>query len=231
MTGSQTLIKICGLTDEEAVETAVEAGADFLGFVFFPKSPRAVTPERVVQMVADLPPDIWDEVKTVGLFVDPTDAELDDVFRILRLDVVQLHGHETPERVEHIRLEYGVEVIKAIGVATAADLDTAKAYAGIADFLLFDAKPPAGADRPGGNAISFPWALMRDWQDPTETPWLLAGGLTPDTVADAIRQSGAPGVDVSSGVESAPGEKDPELIARFIAAVATEDEAAALGQS
>lgn len=226
MAGSQTLIKICGLTDEEAVETAVEAGADFLGFVFFPKSPRAVTPERVVEMVADLPPDIWDEVKTVGLFVDPTDADLDAVFRILRLDVVQLHGDEPPERVEHIRLEYGVEVIKAIGVATAADLDGAKAYAGIADYLLFDAKPPAGADRPGGNAVSFPWDLMLKWSDPSDTLWFLAGGLTPDTVGEAMRQSCAPGVDVSSGVESAPGEKDPELIARFIAAVAAEDDAA-----
>lgn len=224
MTGSQTLIKICGLTDEEAVETAVEAGADFLGFVFYSKSPRAVTPERVVEMVADLPPDIWDEVKTVGLFVDPTDADLDAVFRILRLDVVQLHGHETPERVEHIRLEYGVEVIKAVGVATAEDLAAAQPYAGLADYLLFDAKPPVGADRPGGNAVSFPWDLMQGWSDPAETPWFLAGGLTPETVAEAMRRSGAPGVDVSSGVESAPGEKDPELIARFIAAVAEQDE-------
>lgn len=226
MTPSRTLIKICGLTDEEAVETAAEAGADFLGFVFFPKSPRAVTADRVVEMTADLPPDIWDEVKTVGLFVDPEDADLDAVFRVLRLDVVQLHGHETPERVEFIRLEYGVEVIKAIGVATADDLDAAKPYAGVADYLLFDAKPPAGADRPGGNAVSFPWEVMQQWQDDTGTPWFLAGGLTPETVAEAMRQSGAPGVDVSSGVEVAPGEKDPALVAGFIAAVATADDAA-----
>lgn len=209
---SRPLVKICGLTDEDAVITAVEAGADMLGFVFFEKSPRNIAPETVVEMLEDLPED----VKVVGLFVDPTDAQIDRVMQCVRLDIVQLHGTETPERVENIRQEFAVEVIKAIGVATADDLQVAVPYVDVADYLLFDAKPPKDADRPGGNAVSFPWDIMQGWTRPG--PWLLAGGLTAETVAEALRISGAPGVDVSSGVESAPGVKDPARISAFIEA-------------
>jgi len=205
-------IKICGLTDEETVEAAIEAGADYLGLVFFPKSPRAVTPERAAELVSWLP----EPVCRVGLLVDPDDATLEAILSHVRLDLIQLHGHESPERVEAIRLDYGLPVMKAIPVAEAADLVAAEAYLGAADRLLFDARPPRGATLPGGNATAFDWTLLagRPWP----LPWMLAGGLTPATVAEAIRISGAKAVDVSSGVETAPGQKDPDLIRAFIAA-------------
>ncbi len=207
-------IKICGLTDEESVETAAEAGADLVGFVFCPGSPRTITPERAAALIAGLSPEIRDELRIVGLFVDPSDADLDAVYRHVRLDVIQLHGSETPDRVEAVRMEYGSEVIKAVGVSGASDLVAATAYDGVADWILFDARPPVGAVCPGGNGHAFPWGLMREWRG--VTPWLLAGGLTPGNVAVAMAASGAMGVDVSSGVERAPGVKDPARIARFI---------------
>lgn len=203
------LVKICGITDAEALDAAVEAGADFVGFVFAAKSPRAIAPDVAAEIADALPDEVW----KVGLFVDPTDDLLAEVLGHIRLDMVQLHGNETPERVDAIRLDFGVEVMKAIGVATAADVAAAHAYDEHADWLLFDAKAPADADRPGGNGRAFPWDLMRGWSG--ETPWMLAGGLTPETVAEAIRISGAAAVDVSSGVERAPGIKDPALIAAF----------------
>jgi len=205
-------IKICGITDEETVEAAVEAGADYLGLVFFAPSPRAVTPERAAELVSWLPR----PVNRVGLLVDPDDALLDAVLGQVRLDLIQLHGHESPERVEAIRLEYGVPVMKAIPVADEADLAAAEAYLGVADRLLFDARPPRGAALPGGNATAFDWTLLAGKRWPLR--WMLAGGLTPATVAEAVRVSGAKAVDVSSGVESAPGRKDPALIRAFIAA-------------
>jgi phosphoribosylanthranilate isomerase len=205
-------VKICGLTDEDLVDAAIEAGADLLGVVFFEKSPRAVTIEHAAEILQWVP----EEVQKVGLFVDPDDAFLNQVMNNLRLDYFQLHGTESPERVEQVRLEYGMPVIKALGISGVADLDAAMAYAEVADWLLFDAKPPVGADRPGGNAQVFDWSILKDRTWPC--PWLLAGGLTADTVAEAIRLSGAKAVDVSSGVESAPGVKDAELIAKFIAA-------------
>ena len=205
-------VKICGLTDEEMVDEAIEAGADFLGVVFFAKSPRNLTIERAAEVLEFVP----EEVKRVGLFVNPQDAFLEDVMNNLRLDMFQLHGSESPERVEEIRLEYGMPVIKALGISSASDLDAAQAYADVADWLLFDAKAPAGADRPGGNAAAFDWSLLkgRKWA----CPWMLAGGLNPDNVAEAIRLSGARAVDVSSGVESAPGVKDAAKVAAFIRA-------------
>lgn len=208
------LVKICGLTDPDAVAAAVEGGASHLGFVFFPPSPRAVEPWEAAELCDGLPED----VAVVGLFVDPTDDEINAVMQQVRLDLIQLHGHETPERVEAVRQEFGMPVMKALGVSEAADLEAARTYLGVADMLLFDAKPPKGAERPGGNAVAFDWSLMSAWTD-CETPWLLAGGLTPATVAEALRISGAPGVDVSSGVETAPGEKDPDLILAFLDAV------------
>lgn len=206
------LVKICGLTEDEGLDAAIDAGADFLGLVFFPRSPRFITPQDAGELFQYLPEDL----KVVGLFVDPSFEEIEQVLNAVRLDMIQLHGHETPERVEEIRLEFGHPVMKALPVATTADLDAAMAYAEVADWLLFDAKPPPDADRPGGNAASFDWTLLagRSWP----CPWMLAGGLTPDTVAEAIRISGATAVDVSSGVERSPGIKDPELVEHFIRA-------------
>jgi len=205
-------VKICGLTDEDAVDAALDAGADFVGVVLFDKSPRAVSIERAAEVLEFVPEDIL----RVGLFVDPDDALLENAMNNLRLDMFQLHGHESPERIEEIRQEFGMPVMKALGISTAADLDAAQAYAEIADWLLFDAKPPADADRPGGNAVSFDWTLLKGRK--FACPWMLAGGLTIDNVAEAIKQSGAKAVDVSSGVESAPGVKDAEKIAAFIKA-------------
>lgn len=205
-------VKICGLTDEDMVDAAIDAGADFLGVVFFAKSPRNLTIERAAEVLEFVPED----VKRVGLFVNPDDAFLEDVMNNLRLDMFQMHGSESPERIEAIRLEFGMPVIKALGISSAADLDAAQAYADVADWLLFDAKAPAGADRPGGNAAAFDWSLLADRKWPC--PWMLAGGLDATNVAEAIRLSGARAVDVSSGVESAPGVKDAEKIAAFIAA-------------
>lgn len=206
------LVKICGLTEDEGLDAAIDAGADFLGLVFFPRSPRFITPADAGELFQYLP----EELRVVGLFVDPSFEEIEHVLNSVRLDMIQLHGHETTERVEEIRLEFGHPVMKAIPVSTAADLDAADAYAAVADWLLFDAKPPQDADRPGGNATSFDWSLLsgRTWP----CRWMLAGGLTPDNVAEAIRLTGAAAVDVSSGVESAPGIKDAEKVARFIAA-------------
>jgi len=212
-----TIAKICGLTAGDAVDAAIEAGADMLGFVFFEKSPRNVSPEEVAELLDPVPPEVREELEIVGLFVDPTDAEIDAVFRHVRLDIVQLHGSESPERVEEVRQEFAVEVIKAIGVSSPEDLKAAEPFVGVADYLLFDAKPPAGADRPGGNAQAFPGEIMKAWK--ADGPWLLAGGLTSENVKDAIKTAGAPGVDVSSGVEAAPGQKDPVKIEAFLAAV------------
>jgi phosphoribosylanthranilate isomerase len=206
-------VKICGLTDEDAVDAALDAGADFVGVVLYAKSPRAVTIERAAEVLEFVPEDIL----RVGLFVDPDDGLLNDAMNNLRLDMFQLHGNESPERVEEIRQEFGMPVMKALGISTAADLDAAQTYAEIADWLLFDAKPPADADRPGGNAVAFDWSLLKGRK--FACPWMLAGGLTAENVAEAIKLSGAKAVDVSSGVESAPGVKDPEKIAAFIKAV------------
>ncbi len=205
-------VKICGLTEEEMVDAAIDAGADFVGVVFFENSPRHVTIERANELLEFVP----EEVTRVGLFVDPDNAFLDQVMNHLRLDLFQFHGRETPDRIEAVRQEYGMPVMKALGIATAADLDAAQAYAEVADWLLFDAKAPAAADRPGGNAVSFDWSLLagRKWA----CPWMLAGGLDAGNVAEAVRLSGARAVDVSSGVERAPGVKDAEKIAAFIRA-------------
>jgi phosphoribosylanthranilate isomerase len=201
------LVKICGLTEEEGIDAAIQAGADMVGFVFFPPSPRAVSVEQVAELTQFMP----EEIKRVGLFVDPDDALLDQVMNNLRLDLFQFHGNESPERVEAVRLEYGMPIMKAIPVAEEADIARAEAYLGIADWLLFDAKAPKGADRPGGHGISFDWKMLkgRKWG---RTPWMLAGGLSAANVAEAVRQSGAKAIDVSSGVESAPGIKDPAKI-------------------
>ncbi|WP_404384460.1 phosphoribosylanthranilate isomerase [Caenispirillum salinarum] len=207
--------KICGITDEDAMVAAVEHGAAYVGLVFFPPSPRAILPKNAAELVEGMPED----VQVVGLFVDPTDDELDAVLNHVRLDMIQLHGKESAERVEQVRQEYATPVMKALGIAQASDLQDAQAYADAADMLLFDAKPPADADRPGGHGLPFAWDILRAW-DRDDVPWMLAGGLTPDNVARAIAESGAEIVDVSSGVEHEKGRKDPALIKAFLDAVA-----------
>jgi phosphoribosylanthranilate isomerase len=207
-----TLVKICGVNDAAGFDAAVAAGADMIGFVFYPASPRAVTPAQAVALsgrAAGGP-------ERVGLFVDPDDALLDAVLAALPLDVIQLHGEETPARAAEIRARFGRPVMKALGVAEPADLARLADYAPAVDRFLLDAKPMPGAALPGGNATAFDWRLVAGAAIPR--PWLLAGGLTPDNVAEALRQSGAPGVDVSSGVERARGVKDPARIAGFVAA-------------
>lgn len=207
-------VKICGINDEDGLEAAVLAGADMLGFVFYPPSPRFITPERAAELIDLLDPET--DVETVALVVDADDDTLGNVLSHVRFDHIQCHGKETPERVDAIRQEWALPVIKAISIATADDLAQIDPYLGVADRLLFDAKPPKGASLPGGNAAAFDWTILsgRSWG----TPWLLAGGLDPANVAEAIRISGAQAVDVSSGVESGPGKKDPDKIRAFIEA-------------
>lgn len=209
--------KICGIRDTAALDAAVAGGARYVGFVFYPRSPRHVTPGDAGRLAAMLPP----AVTGVALAVDPDDALIDEIAARADVGMFQLHGAETPERVAAIRARTGRRAMKAIKVSEAADLAAADAYAGVADMLLFDAKPPAGMANalPGGNAVTFDWTILagRDWP----VPWMLSGGLDPANVADAIRISGARAVDVSSGVESAPGVKDPLRIAAFLAAVAS----------
>ena len=205
-------VKICGLRDAAAVDAAVAAGAAYLGFVFFPKSPRNVDVDTAAALAATVPPG----VAKVALTVDADDAALDALTAAVPLDMLQLHGSESPERVAEVRARYGLPVMKAVGVATAEDLPRLDTYARVADQILVDAKPPPGADLPGGNGLAFDWRLIAGRRWPV--PWMLAGGLTPDNVAEAIRATGARQVDVSSGVESAPGVKDPELIRAFVTA-------------
>jgi phosphoribosylanthranilate isomerase len=195
-----------------ALDAAVSAGADMLGFVFFPPSPRALSPADAAALAAL---DTGD-AERVGLFVDPSDGEIEAVLSALPLDVVQLHGSETPERCAAVRARFGLPVMKALGVASPPDLEALADYAPAVDRFLLDAKPPAGAELPGGNAAAFDWRIASGRAVPR--PWLLAGGLTPDNVARALAESGAPGVDVSSGVEKARGVKDPALVRAFVAA-------------
>ena len=208
-----TLAKICGLTTPEAVGAALQGGAAYLGFVFFPNSPRNLG----VPAAAELAAPARGRTKVVALLVDPSADLVDDVVRVLRPDMLQLHGRETPERVAALRDTHGLPVIKALGVRQGTDLDAAPAYDGVADHLMLDAKPPEDADRPGGHGGSFDWSILQGRT--FSRPWFLAGGLTPANVADAVRVTGAPMVDVSSGVESAPGVKDAALIAAFLGAV------------
>lgn len=209
-------VKICGINDAAGFDAAAEAGADMIGFVFYPPSPRALTPAAAAALSAQRS----GGPLRVGLFVDADDATLAATLAAVKLDILQLHGGEDPDRVGAIRARFGVAVMKAVGVATRAEVAEAVArFAPVADRLLFDAKPPpAGTPGalPGGNAAAFDWAVMQGASVPV--PWLLAGGLTPGNVAGAIATSAAPGVDVSSGVERARGVKDPALIRAFIAA-------------
>lgn len=203
-------VKICGIRDAEALDAAIEAGADFIGFVFFPPSPRAVTPAEAGALSAR---HAGGPVR-VGLFVDPTDEQLAATLAEAPLGLIQLHGEETPSRAAAIRARFGLPVMKALGIGAPEDLAAVEAFVPVVDRFLFDAKPPPGGPLPGGNAQPFEWRLMAGRAIPR--PWLLAGGLTPGNVAEAIRTAQAPGVDVSSGVERARGVKDPALIRAFV---------------
>lgn len=212
-----TEVKICGLRDEAALDAALDAGADYVGFVFFARSPRNIDP-RDARVLADK---ARGRAKVVVLLVDPTDALLEDVVSAVEPDIIQLHGAETPSRVEEVARRFGRKVMKAVAVGSAADVEAALAYAGKADRILFDAKPLPGeaGSLPGGNGVAFDWQALAGVDGRTD--FMLAGGLTPDNVAEAVRLTGARAVDVSSGVESRPGEKDPQLIRRFISAAKT----------
>lgn len=205
-------VKICGLREEAHVAAAVEAGARYVGFVFFAKSPRNVTVEVAARLAATVPPG----VAKVALVVDATDTALDSIVAAVPLDMLQLHGQESPERVAGIRARYGLPVMKAVGIAGPEDVEKIALYGKVADQILADAKAPKGAAVPGGNGLSFDWTLIARKYWPC--PWMLAGGLTPENVAEAIRLTGAQQVDVSSGVEIAPGVKDAALIRAFVAA-------------
>ncbi|MEM7597005.1 MAG: phosphoribosylanthranilate isomerase [Pseudomonadota bacterium] len=209
---SDVKVKICGLTQPDHVADAVAAGADYLGFNFFPKSPRYVDFETAATLMADVP----EAVMNVALVVNASDEDLQALIDIAAPDILQLHGSESPERVAEIKARFGVPVMKAIGIAEASDLPQIDAYGAVADHLLIDAKPPKGSDRPGGNAVTFDWTLLagRD----ISVPWLLAGGLVADNVGEAIARTGARQVDVSSGVERAPGIKDAGRVRAFIEA-------------
>ncbi len=202
-------VKICGLKTEAALEAAIEGGAAYVGFIFFPRSPRAID----VELAARLRQRVPDSVRAVAVVVDADDKTLDRIVTRVEPDLLQLHGRETPTRASILRRRYHRPLMKAIPVAARADIDAALAFPE-ADYLLFDSKPAPEDTRPGGNARAFDWALTKELK--LAKPWLLAGGLTPDNLAEAIRLSGARAVDVSSGVESAPGEKDVALIARLL---------------
>ncbi|MBN8290677.1 phosphoribosylanthranilate isomerase [Rhodobacter sp. NTK016B] len=205
-------VKICGLTRPQDIDAVVAAEAGYGGFVFFPKSPRNLSALQARPLALSVPPGL----ARVGLFVDPDDAFLDAVLAEVPLDILQLHGKESPERVQALRARHGLPVMKAVGVADEADLAALTTYGRVADMLLVDAKPPKNAHLPGGNGLAFDWRLIAGRRWPV--PWMLAGGLTPANVAEAIALTGAKQVDVSSGVESAPGVKQADLIARFASA-------------
>lgn len=205
--------KICGVSTPGALAAAVSGGARWVGLVFFPRSPRAVTVEQAAALTEGLGP----QTQSVALLVDPEDALLEQVAERLHPDLLQLHGSETVKRVAEIRGRWGIPVMKVIKVARAEDLEPVAAFEPVADRLLFDAKPPASLANPlpGGNAVSFDWRLLagRRWG----RPWMLSGGLTLDNLREAVQITAAPAVDVSSGVEDAPGQKSPEKIREFLA--------------
>ena len=205
-------VKICGLSTGETAQAAADAGAAYLGFMFFEPSPRHLTFDAARALAQELP----SGPERVGVFVNASDRMIDEATDILGLDWLQFHGQETPEEVLRLKSRTGLKAMKATGVSSAADIEAAKPYYGVADAMLFDAKPPKGSLLPGGNAVSFPWQVMQGASLP-ET-WLLAGGLKPENVAEAIKTSGAKILDVSSGVETSPGIKSKSLIEAFLRA-------------
>ncbi len=204
--------KICGLTTPEAIDAASHHGAAMVGFIFFPGSPRYVTPQQAAQLAKNLS----SVIQKVAVTVDATDATLDQIVKTLSPNILQLHGAETATRVAEIKKRYGKPVIKACAIAESDDVARAKAYQNVADILLLDTKPPKHLSNmmPGGNGLSFDWHLLQHHS--FDKPWILSGGLSAHNVAEAVRVTGAKMVDVSSGVEIAPGKKDPKLIEEFL---------------
>ena len=207
-------VKICGLSTPESLRAAVGAGAAYVGFNFFPRSPRAVTPAEA----AALTPLVPDGVIKTGLFVDPEDDDIAAVLAVAQLDLLQLHGGETPDRLAALRKRFGIPIMKVVKLRDPDDLTSVADYFEVADRLLFDPKAPEGmiGALPGGNAVSFDWGMLAGRRWPL--PWMLAGGLTTENLGEAVKVTAAPTVDVSSGVETAPGVKDPAKIAAFLAA-------------
>jgi phosphoribosylanthranilate isomerase len=218
------LIKICGLKTPEALDVALAAGADMVGFVFFPPSPRHVGYEAARALGSR----VQGKAKKVALTVDASDEQIAAIIEALKPDLLQLHGQETPERVVVVRTRFGLPVMKALPIAARADLSPIRLYDKVADRLLFDARAPREATRPGGLGKSFDWRLLENLK--IAVPHVLSGGLDADNVAEALRITRASGVDVSSGVERAPGEKDPNKIRAFIRAARGADTAAAPNQ-
>ena len=205
-------VKICGLATLDDVRACADAGANYMGLVFFEKSPRNISIDAARDLALAAPLGL----AKVALVVNPSDAELDAITETVPLDMLQLHGKETPERVSEVKARYGLPVMKAVGIADSDDLPKLESYFGVADQILLDAKPPKGGELPGGNGLSFDWRLIAGRRWPC--PWMLAGGLTDENVSEAVRMTGAQQVDVSSGVEDAPGQKSAELIQNFVRA-------------
>ena len=205
-------VKICGINSVESADAAVRAGADYCGLVFHPKSPRNLSRDQAGALAAFM----RGRTRLVALFADAGDEEIHDIVKFVRPDFLQLHGSETPERVGALRSRFGIPIIKAVAIADMSDVANAARHEIAADMLLLDAKSPDGAMRPGGHGAAFDWQLLRGRK--FSKPWLLAGGLNADNVARAIHSADAPGVDVSSGVETAPGIKSPEMISAFVIA-------------
>ena len=209
-----TSVKICGLTTPETLDAALAGGAAFVGAVVFPRSPRHIDPLHAATLFERARGQGPGTAKVVAVTVDADDALLTEIALILKPDLIQLHGSETPARAERVRTLTGAGIIKALPVRVHEDFAEAEGWEPFVDHLMFDAKPPEGSNLPGGVGARFDWALLADRA--FRRPWFVAGGLTPDNVAEAIRISGAPMVDVSSGVETSPGVKDPDLIAAFL---------------
>ncbi len=207
-----TDVKICGLSTPETLQTAIESGARFVGFVFYPPSPRNVSLDTAFELARAVPTG----VRTVGLFVNPDDALLDRVLTGVQLDMVQLHGDETPERITDIKSRFPIQIMKAIRVATKDDLNDLESFEEVADWILFDARPE-GAKLPGGTGQTFDWTILQNRR--MKKPWMLSGGLNESNVKEALRILNPDAVDISSGVESAPGQKDTQKIKTFINAV------------
>ena len=207
-----TEIKICGLTESESLRVAIDAGAHYLGFVFYPPSPRNISADDAADLVQNIP----DNIKTVGLFVDPDDESLESVLGRIKINMLQLHGNETPRRAAEIKARFSLPIIKSIRIGSKKDIAAAKNYEGIVDCIMFDAKV-ADSSLPGGTGQRFDWTLLKDY-DP-DMPWFLAGGLTSENVAEALSILTPDVVDVSSGVETVPGQKDTKKIRDFIRAI------------
>ncbi len=210
-------VKICGLSDAPSIEVALDGGANHIGFIFFPKSPRNISPEDA----GELAKNVRGKANIVAVSVDADDAFLDEIVEKLSPDILQLHGSESPERVGKIKLRYDLPAIKAFAIRQKSDFEKAEPYLDIADRLLFDAKPPKGSDLPGGNGVSFDWTLFARWQESygLRIPAMLSGGLDGDNITQALLSSNARAIDISSGVETAPGIKDPKLITAFLTQV------------